>query len=84
MKYAIRYAKLEDAKLANSLLTKLIRDEKQYDNNINENCVVHRLYENLILDEDNCLLVAEHSNKLVGYLYGFLQNTGDSCIYVYR
>ena len=30
----------EDAKKVNKLLTKLIVDEKKYDENINENCVV--------------------------------------------
>ena len=33
------------ALVANELLTKLIKDEKKYDDNINEYCVVKSLYE---------------------------------------
>jgi len=80
MNYKIRCATLEDAKLANSFLTKLIRDEKQYDKNINDNFIVNEMYENLITNQNNCLLVAEIDNELVGYLYGFIQDNGDSCI----
>ena len=35
MNYIIREAKLEDTKTTDELLTLLIRDEKQYDKNIN-------------------------------------------------
>ncbi len=40
MNYTIRKAVLEDSADINNLLTLLIRDEKKYDFNINENCVV--------------------------------------------
>lgn len=65
---------------ANDLLTKLIVDEKKYDKNINENCVVKSLYENFFDNKDVCLLIAKKSKKIVGYIYGYIQNNGDSKI----
>lgn len=81
MKYNIRYATLSDTKIVNEFLTRLIKDEKQYDENINEKCTVFSLYENLILNENNCILVAESNNNLVGYLYGYMQDTGDAYLF---
>lgn len=80
MNYKIRKAKIEDAKIINSFLTKLINDEKKYDDNINENCIVCKLYENLIEDTQNCILVAEVDKKIIGYLYGYIKNNGDAYI----
>lgn len=80
MNYVIRKAEMKDSKIANNFLTKLIQDEKKYDNNINENCVVHTLYENFIENEQNCILIAENNEKIIGYLYGFVQNGGDAYI----
>jgi ribosomal protein S18 acetylase RimI-like enzyme len=69
----IRKAIKEDAKTLNWLLTLLIRDEKQYDNSINENFVVTNMYENYIEDKNRCILVALDNNKIIGYLYGYLK-----------
>jgi ribosomal protein S18 acetylase RimI-like enzyme len=69
----IRKAIKEDAKTLNWLLTLLIRDEKQYDNSINENFVVTNMYENYIEDKNRCILVALENNKIIGYLYGYLK-----------
>lgn len=69
----IRKANLKDAKELNWLLTLLIRDEKQYDANINEEFVVTNMYENYIEDTSRCILVAEDNNKILGYLYGFIE-----------
>lgn len=70
----------EDAKKVNKLLTKLIVDEKKYDENINENCVVKSLYEKFYNNDDVCLLVAKNKKDVVGYIYGYIQNNGDSKI----
>lgn len=70
----------EDAKKVNGLLTKLIVDEKKYDENINEKCVVKSLYENFYNNKDVCLLVAKNNEDIIGYLYGYVQNNGDSKI----
>ena len=70
----IRKAKIKDAKSLNNLLTLLIRDEKQYDNNIDENFVVTNMYENYIEDPKRCILVAEDNEKIIGYIYGYLND----------
>ena len=80
MNYTIRKANISDAKRLNELLTKLIRDEKKYDNNINENYVVKSYYEYVIPKKQNIILVAESSNTIVGYLYGYIINDGDTSI----
>ena len=80
MNYLIRRAVLEDAEIINKLLTLLIRDEKNYDQNINENCVVERFYEDIIPYESNIVLVADMNNEIVGYLFGYIINDGDTCL----
>lgn len=78
MEYKIVRCNYEEAKKANLLLTKLIRDEKKYDDNINEKCVVTSLYENFFSNDDVCLLVAKQDENVLGYLYGYIQNNGDA------
>ena len=68
----IRKASLEDVKTLNWLLTLLIRDEKKYDNNINENFTVTNMYENYIYDENKIILVAIEEGKIAGYIYGYI------------
>lgn len=74
----VRRANKGDAKILNSFLTKLICDEKKYDVNINDECIVTSLYEELILDDNNCILIAENENDIIGYLYGYLVDIGDA------
>ncbi len=71
----IRKAILKDAPKLNHFLTLLIRDEKQYNNDINENFVVTNMYENYIDDPTKILLVAEENKTITGYLYGFIQDS---------
>lgn len=78
MDAVVRKAELKDTKEANNLLTMLIRDEKQYDPSINENCVISRFYEDMILNDSNILLVAEIDNKIIGYLYGYIVDNGNT------
>lgn len=80
MRVRITMANHDDALFANELLTMLIRDEKSYDNNINQNCVVKSLYEKFYENDDVCLLVAKEKKQIVGYLYGFMMDCGDSVI----
>lgn len=74
----VRKAELKDTKDANNLLTLLIRNEKQYDPSINENCVISRFYEDMISNDSNILLVAEIDNKIIGYLYGYIVDNGNT------
>lgn len=78
MDAVVRKAELKDTKDANNLLTLLIRDEKQYDPSINENCVISRFYEDMISNDSNILLVAEIDNKIIGYLYGYIVDNGNT------
>ena len=55
MKYIIKKATMNNIKKANELLTKLIIDEKKYDSNINEKCVVREFYEKIINDDNSCI-----------------------------
>ena len=68
----IRKAVDSDANKLNELLTKLILDEKQYDDSIDETFVVINMYENYINDETKFIEVVEENNEIVGYLYGML------------
>ena len=78
MEYKIIRCSYEDAKKVNGLLTKLIKDEKNYDENINEECIVTSLYENFYDSEDICLLIAKEDENILGYIYGYIQNNGDA------
>lgn len=78
MDAVVRISELKDTKEANNLLTLLIRDEKQYDPSINENCVISRFYEDMISNDSNILLVAEIDNKIIGYLYGYIVDNGNT------
>ncbi len=76
----ITKANYDDAMCANELLTKLIKDEKKYDDNINENCNVTSFYERIYNSDGVCLLVAKENNFVTGYLYGYIENNGDTYI----
>ncbi len=78
--YNIRKARDKDCSKINGLLTELIHDEKKYDDNINEKCIVKYFYENVIHNDDSCILVVEKDNDIIGYLYGFILNNGDAYI----
>lgn len=79
-KFTIRKAQMADVKIANSFLTKLIHDEKKYDSNINENCIISSFYENFVENEQNCILLVEDHTVIIGYLYGFVINGGDAYV----
>ena len=68
----IRDAELKDANQLDALLTGLIRDEAQYDCNVNRTCEIKDNYCRLIGMEGHKLLLAEEDGEIVGYLYGFI------------
>ena len=78
MEVKIRKCKTEETNIANELLTKLIRYEKEFDNNINENCTVNYYYESIIDNPSHLILFAETEEKIIGYIYGFIQENGDT------
>lgn len=58
-----------DCNQCDILLTKLIQDEKQYDDTISDNFVVKNYFKNIIKLKDSILLGYKKDNKIVGYLY---------------
>lgn len=58
-----------DCNQCDILLTKLIQDEKQYDDAISDNFVVKNYFKNIVKLKDNILLGYKKDNKIVGYLY---------------
>lgn len=71
----IRKCKIEEAYIADELLTKLIRDEKQYDDNIDETFTVNSFYKNYVNKDNHCLLFCIFDEKIVGYIYGFIEES---------
>ena len=59
---------IEDANICDDLLTKLVLDERQYNNLIDNNFVVED-YFNKILNDDSIMLLAYYfGQKIVGYI----------------
>lgn len=64
--------KVKDELVANEcdkLLTKLINDERNYNDLIPENYVVKDYFKNVILNDKNILLYYEEKTKVVGYVF---------------
>ena len=51
------------------LLTKLIQDEKQYDDSIEDKVIVKDYFKNVIKDKENILLSYKEKNNVCGYIY---------------
>ncbi len=65
----IRIIEEKDAKVCDELLTKLIRDESQYDKLISKDFKVHDYFKNVIKDSNNILLGYIIDNQIIGYTY---------------
>ena len=68
----IRDAEIKDAEKLDMLLARLIRDESQYDSNLNSCCEIKENYCSRIGLDGHKLLLAEEDGEIVGYLYGFI------------
>ena len=68
----IRDAELKDAEKLDLLLTKLIRDEAQYDRRLNRDCVIENNYCGRIGLDGHKAIIAEEDGEVVGYVYGFI------------
>lgn len=78
MNIYIKEAVKDDIKEINNLLTDLIQDERQYDENINKNYTVEDYYEQFWEKEDSCIIVAkDENNNILGYGFGFIMNYGN-------
>ena len=65
----IRVLDEERAGICDMLLTKLIQDERQYDNSIDKDFVVNNYFKNTIKNKNNILLCYEEDNIIKGYIY---------------
>lgn len=70
-----RVATIEDAEELDSLLSKLIEDEKiNYDDSI-ESTMVNGCYKNIITRDDTMIYLCEDHNSIVGYIYAFIDGS---------
>lgn len=73
-----RFANIKDCSILDTMLTKLIMDERKYDKNIDENFKVQDFYQN-VLGKNNIIYLCEKENKIVGYVYVII-NAEDAVI----
>ncbi len=64
----IKVTSMDDCKICDKFLTLLIRDERQYDNTIDENFVAKDYFANMIHDE-NILLLYKKETVPMGYVF---------------
>ena len=74
MKIEIKEANENNVTIANELLTKLIKEERKYVENVKEDFVITKNYEEIYQNEDNCLYFAFINNEIIGYLFGYIIN----------
>lgn len=60
---------IEEARVCDTLLTKLIQDESKYNKLINPNFVVNNYFTNIYDNTDNCLLIATNEDSVTGYIF---------------
>ncbi len=78
MEIFIKEAIKDDIKEINNLLTDLIQDERQYDENINKDYAVKNYYEQFFEKKDSCIIVAKNENNtILGYGFGFIMDYGN-------
>lgn len=73
-----RFANIEDCSILDTMLTKLIMDERKYDKSIDKNFKVQNFYQN-VLGKNNIIYLCEEENKIVGYVYVII-NAEDAVI----
>lgn len=60
---------IDDAKVCDKLLTKLVHSEKRYNDNINEKYIVKNWFEKMYKEKNNVIYVAKIENRIIGYIY---------------
>lgn len=60
---------LEEAKMCDGLLTKLIRSEKEFNENILSSFIVNNWYEKYYLDKSHKLFIEKVGDKVVAYIH---------------
>ncbi|MBE6144817.1 MAG: GNAT family N-acetyltransferase [Firmicutes bacterium] len=78
IKLIIRVFDEERANICDNLLTKLIQDERQYDNSIDDSFVVKDYFKNVIKNKNNILLCYEEDTIIKGYIFFKIINTNNN------
>ena len=68
-----RFANVEDCSILDTMLTKLIMDERKYDKSIDKNFKVQNFYQN-VLGKNNIIYLCEEENKIIGYDYAIINS----------
>lgn len=74
MKIELIEANAQNVSVANELLTLLIKTEKSYIENIKDDFVITKHYEEIYKNDDNYLYFASVDGKIVGYLFVYIIN----------
>lgn len=72
-KMTFRFANVEDCSILDTMLTKLIMDERKYDKSIDKNFKVQNFYQN-VLGKNNIIYLCEEENKIIGYVYTIINS----------
>lgn len=64
---------IEEAKICDDLLTKLIMSERKYDDNVKETYKVKKYFTEIYDKDYNALICASIDDKIIGFIYGFLK-----------
>lgn len=68
-----RFANIKDCSILDTMLTKLIMDERKYDKSIDKNFKVQNFYQN-VLGKNNIIYLCEEENKIIGYVYAIINS----------
>lgn len=60
---------IEDAKICDELLTKLIQSERKFNKNIKSNYIVKGFFEKIYNNDNNVIFCAKIDKVIVGYIY---------------
>lgn len=60
---------IEDAKICDELLTKLIQSERKFNKNIKSNYIVKDFFEKIYNNDNNVIFCAKIDKVIVGYIY---------------
>lgn len=83
LREGMKIIKVVDKSLADKcddLLTDLIKDERKYDKNINENFVVRDWYSTTIDNKHRVTFAAILEGEAIGFIHGFVKEEAGNCV----
>lgn len=60
---------LEEVNKCNEFLKELVKDEKRFNDNIDDNAQINNYYENFYKIENNKLFIAKENENIIGYIF---------------